>query len=103
NAYLRVRLTLTEDEPTVRPYQEQLWAELPDARAAPVELSLSLLEGVHGRLTRLLSSLDEEAFQRGFVHPEGWRGTLDTLLALYAWHGRHHTAQVTALRERMGW
>ena len=103
NAYVRVRLALTENEPTVRPYDEKLWAELPDARSAPVEPSLALLEGVHARLVRLLRSLDEASYARRFVHPEGYNGTIDTLIGMYAWHCRHHTAHVTGLRERMGW
>jgi hypothetical protein len=101
--YVRVRLALTENEPTVRPYDEKLWAELADARSAPVEPSLALLEGVHARLVRLLRSLDEASYARRFVHPEGYSGTIDTLIGMYAWHSRHHTAHVTALKERMGW
>lgn len=103
NAYLRMRLVLTEDEPVVRGYDERLWSDLPDAREAPVEPSLAILEGVHTRLAYLLGELDEESFARRFVHPEGYAGTLDTLLSMYAWHARHHTAHVTGLRERMGW
>jgi uncharacterized damage-inducible protein DinB len=103
NAYVRVRLALTEDEPTVRPYDEKLWAELPDARSGPVEPSLALLEGVHARLVTLLRSVDEPSYARRFVHPEGYTGTIDTLIGMYAWHSKHHTAHVTTLRERMGW
>ena len=103
NAYVRIRWALTEDEPTIKAYDEKRWAELPDARTAPVELSLALLEGVHGRLTGLLRSLDEEQLRRRFIHPEGWTGTIDTLVGLYAWHSRHHAAHVTGLRERLGW
>jgi hypothetical protein len=103
NAYVRIRLALTEDGPTVRPYNEKLWAELHDARTAPVETSIALLDGVHGRLVRLLRSVDEPAFARRFVHPEGYDGTIDTLVGMYAWHSKHHTAHVTGLRERMGW
>jgi hypothetical protein len=103
NAYTRIRLALTEDEPTVKPYDEKRWAELPDARSGPVEPSLAMLEGVHSRLVALLRATEEPAFSRRFVHPEGYTGTVDTLIGLYAWHSRHHTAHVTALRERMGW
>ena len=103
NAYLRVRWALTEDQPTIKPYDEKLWAALPDARTAPIEPSLELLEGVHGRFTTLLRSLDEADFERRFINPEGWSGTIDSLVALYAWHSRHHVAHVTRLRERMGW
>jgi hypothetical protein len=103
NAYVRIRLALTEDNPTVRPYDEALWAELPDARSGPVEPSLDLLEAVHDRMVRLLRSLDDGQFSRRFVHPEGWEGSIDTLVNMYAWHCRHHTAHVTELRSRMGW
>jgi hypothetical protein len=103
NAYFRIRLALTEDAPTVRPYDEKLWAELPDARTAPVGPSLATLEGVHARLVALLRAIDEPGYSRRFVHPEGYDGTVDTLVNMYAWHSRHHTAHVTALRERMGW
>jgi hypothetical protein len=103
NAYMRIRLALTEQEPTVRPYQEALWAELPDAKSGPVEPSLVLLDAVHQRLVGLLRSLDEKDFSRRFIHPEGWNGTIDTLVGMYAWHSRHHTAHVTGLRDRLGW
>jgi hypothetical protein len=103
NMYVRVRLALTEDVPTVRPYDEKLWAELPDARTAPVEASLAMLEGAHSRLVHLLRSVDESSYQRRFVHPEGYNGTIDTWIAMYAWHSKHHTAHVMGLRERMGW
>jgi hypothetical protein len=103
NAYVRIRLALTEDTPTVRPYDEKLWAELPDARTAPVDASLTMLDGVHTRLVRLLRSLDEPSYARRFVHPEGYDGTIDTLIGMYAWHSKHHTAHVTGLRERMAW
>jgi hypothetical protein len=103
NAYVRIRLALTEEEPTVRPYDEARWAELPDARSGPVGPSLDLLEAVHDRMVRLLRSLDEAQLSRRFIHPEGWNGCIDTLVGMYAWHCRHHTAHVTELRRRMGW
>ena len=103
NAYVRVRWALTEDGPTIKAYDEKLWAELPDARSAPLAPSLAVLEGVHARFTGLLRSLEEEQLGRRFVHPEGWTGTIDTLVGLYAWHSRHHVGHVTGLRERMGW
>jgi hypothetical protein len=103
NAYIRVRLALTEDNPTIKPYEEKLWAELPDARTAPVELSLGLLESVHARWVLLMRSIAPEDFARRFIHPEGWNGTLDTIAAMYAWHCHHHTAHITRLRERMDW
>jgi hypothetical protein len=103
NAYLRIRLALTEEEPTVRPYDEARWAELPDARSGPVGPSLDLLAAVHDRMVRLLRSLDEGQLSRRFIHPDGWKGSVDTLVGMYAWHSRHHTAHVTELRSRMGW
>jgi uncharacterized damage-inducible protein DinB len=103
NAYVRTRLALTEEHPTIKPYQQDRWAELADARAAPVELSLALLEALHRRWVTLLRTLGPGDFARTFYHPESGRKTVDEMLALYAWHGRHHTAQITALREREGW
>jgi uncharacterized damage-inducible protein DinB len=103
NAYARIRLALTEDWPTIKPYDQNLWAELPDARTAPVEVSLELLDALHRRLTLLLSSLTEAEWQRGYVHPEGGRQTVTQVLALYDWHSRHHVAHVTELRKRMRW
>jgi uncharacterized damage-inducible protein DinB len=102
NSYIRFKLTLTEDSPTIKPYDEAAWARLPDSRI-PVEPSLDFVAGVHARLVALLESMTEEDFQRGFNHPERGRMTLGTNLALYDWHSRHHTAHITKLRERMGW
>lgn len=104
NAYTRFRLALTEEEPTIRPYFEERWAELPDAREGPIELSLALLEALHARWVALLRALKPADWGRSFVHPQhGRRMTLDETLALYAWHGRHHVAHITALRAREGW
>lgn len=103
NSYVRFRLALTEDEPTIRPYEEARWAELRDARSAPVELSLTLLDALHERWTLLLRSLSEAEFARAFRHPELGLVPLDRAVGLYAWHGRHHIAHITALIERMGW
>jgi hypothetical protein len=103
NAYVRVRLALTEEEPTIKPYAEARWAELPDARTLPPEVSLDLLDALHDRWVTLLRALPADAWSRRLLHPENGPMTLDTLLALYAWHGRHHVAHVTSLRERMGW
>jgi uncharacterized damage-inducible protein DinB len=102
NSYIRFKLALTEDSPTIKPYDEAAWARLPDSRI-PVEPSLDFLAGVHARLVALLESMTEEDFQRAFNHPERGRMTLGTNLALYDWHSRHHTAHITSLRERMGW
>lgn len=97
NAYVRLKLALTEDRPTIRPYDEARWAELPDSRDVPVEVSLSLLEALHLRWVALLRALPPESFDRTLIHPE-WSEpmSLDRLVALYAWHGRHHVAHVTA-------
>lgn len=103
NSYMRFRLALTEANPTIKPYSQQLWADLVDARTAPIEPSLQLLEGMHCRWVILLRSLSPADFARTFLHPENGPMTLDRNLALYAWHGRHHVAHITSLRERMGW
>lgn len=103
NAYTRVKLAMTEDQPTIKPYDQQRWAELDDARTAPVEISLALLESLHRRWVLLLRSMTGADFARTLLHPEMGIVTLDRILALYAWHGRHHVAHITSLRERMGW
>jgi hypothetical protein len=103
NSYVRFRLALTEDEPVIKPYEESRWAELPDARTAPVEVSLALLENLHARWVPLLRSLSGADWKRSFRHPELGLVSLENNAALYAWHGRHHVAHITALRERMGW
>jgi len=103
NTYIRFRLALTEDEPTIKPYDQERWAVLEDARTAPLELSLSLLESLHQRWVILLRSLPAQDFARTFRHPEMGVVSLDKYLALVAWHGRHHIAHITSLRDRMGW
>lgn len=103
NAYVRVRLALTEDEPTIRPYDEARWAELPDAKTGPVDMSLRLLESVHQRWNALLETTGPEDWSRTLRHPEIGVLTIGKLLAMYGWHGRHHVAHVSALRERMDW
>lgn len=103
NAYVRFKLALTEDAPTIKPYLEARWAELPDTAGTPVEVSLALLEALHRRWVILLRAMTPEDFARPLHHPEKGRLSLDQMLALYAWHGRHHVAHVTALKERMGW
>jgi uncharacterized damage-inducible protein DinB len=102
NAYIRFKLGLTEENPTIKTYEEARWAELADAQE-PIEVSLTLLEAVHTRWDVLLRSLPDEQWSRTIQHPEWGTLRLDSLLGLYAWHGRHHTAHVTRLRERMGW
>ena len=104
NAYTRIKLALTEDEPVIKPYEEARWAELADARTGPIEPSLALLEFLHQRWLLLLNSLRPADFARRYQHPElGRMFGLDEVLALYAWHGRHHVAHITSLRQRMGW
>ncbi len=103
NAYTRFRLALTEENPTIKPYEEARWAELEDARTLPVSVSLDLLDRMHERLDVLLRATPADSFRRMLSHPENGPMSLDALLNMYAWHGRHHTAHVTALRERMGW
>jgi uncharacterized damage-inducible protein DinB len=103
NAYARFRLTLTEDEPPIKPYDQQLWANLRDARTAPAELSLILLDALHQRWIILLRSLKPEDFSRALKHPELGRVTLEKYLAMYAWHGEHHVAHITNLCHRSGW
>jgi uncharacterized damage-inducible protein DinB len=103
NCYIRFKLAVTEDQPTIKPYKENLWAELVDAKSSPIEPSLTLLESVHHRWIFFLRSLSAADFARTVNHPENGIMNLDRLLQLYAWHGRHHVAHITALRERMGW
>ena len=103
NAYTRFRLALTEENPTIKPYHEAAWAELEDARTLPVSLSLDLLDRMHRRLDVLLRATSAGSFARTLSHPDTGPMTIDALLNTYAWHGKHHTAHVTALRERMGW
>jgi uncharacterized damage-inducible protein DinB len=103
NSYMRFKLALTEDEPTIKPYAEDRWAELADTKSTPVEVSLTLLDSLHDRWVRLLRSLTPEEWKRTFRHPDLGVMTLEKTLALYAWHGRHHVAHITTLRERSGW
>lgn len=103
NAYARFRMALTEHEPEIKPYNEARWAELDDARNAPVETSLVLLEALHERWVLLLKSLTPEEFKRAFRHSESGLMMLDKIAGMYAWHGRHHVAQITELRRRMNW
>ena len=103
NALTRFKLALTENEPTIKTYEEQLWAELADTKTPPIEWSLVLLENLHKRWVILLRSLGPADWPRKFRHPGWGLATVDFLLAHYAWHGRHHVAHITALRERNGW
>jgi hypothetical protein len=105
NAYMRFRLALTEENPVIRPYVEARWAELPDAHGGPVAMSLDLLDALHARWTLLLGLMRDADFARTYQHPEqpGRSIPLSEVLAMYAWHSRHHVAHITRLRERMGW
>jgi uncharacterized damage-inducible protein DinB len=103
NAYVRFKLGLTEETPTIKPYEENSWAQLPDSRTAPIGMSLDLLESVHARWVLVLRAVRDADFARKINHPESGAQTLDRMLALYAWHGRHHIAHVTSLREQRGW
>ncbi|MGD0730139.1 MAG: YfiT family bacillithiol transferase [Terracidiphilus sp.] len=101
-SYIRWKLALTEDWPTIKPYDEAAWAKLADSHR-PIEGSLTMIEALHERWVALIESLSDEDFQKGYNHPEMGRQTLATSLALYAWHSRHHTAHIANLRARQGW
>jgi len=103
NAYIRLKLALTEDEPTIKPYDEAAWANLADSRDTPVEVSVALLEFLHIRWDFLLRALQPADFARRLRHPVVGVMTVDNLIHHYAWHGRHHVAHITALRQREGW
>jgi uncharacterized damage-inducible protein DinB len=102
NSICRFKLALTEDVPMIRPYEEGLWAELADSKM-PVDASLKLIDGLHARWAAMLKSMSDDDFERKLKHPESGEWTLDKMLALYAWHSRHHTAHITTTRERRGW
>ncbi len=104
NAYIRTKWTMTEDHPTIKAYDEKAWAEQEDGKTAPVALSITLITALHKRWVVSLKALQPADFERGFYHPENKIDIqLKNLMALYSWHGRHHTAHITSLRERMGW
>ena len=103
NAYTRCKLALTESEPKIRDYDEARWADLADTRDTPVEVSLALLEALHRRWVILWCGLQEQDFSRTYQHPESGVNSLQQVLAQYAWHGAHHVAHITSLRQRMGW
>ena len=98
NSQLRFRFALTEDKPTIKPYEEGAWAKLVDAETGPVETSLAILEGMHARWTALLQSLTEEQWKRELVHPATGDWDLELMAGLYAWHGRHHVAHIKLIR-----
>lgn len=104
NSYIRFKLALTEDHPTIRPYDEAAWAELADGRSAHIGVSMILLQHLHARWVILLRSMDDADYARTFYHPgSGKTVRLDECLGMYAWHGNHHLAHITSLSKRMGW
>jgi hypothetical protein len=104
NAYIRLKLALTEDNPTIKPYSESAWAELPDTQAVPVNISVTLLHALHRRVVALLQHMEPGGWERTYYHPEHNRNfPIWEVVAMYAWHSRHHVAHITGLRERMNW
>lgn len=103
NAYIRFKLALTEEQPPIKPYKEAEWAELPDSKVTPIEVSLQLLAALHSRWVDILQTMQPSDFGRTLYHPEHGVLTLERMLAMYAWHSKHHLAHITSLRERMGW
>jgi hypothetical protein len=103
NSQIRFRWALTEEVPLIKAYDEKLWAELPDAKHLPVDTSLQLLNGLHGRWTALLRQMSELDFKRRLIHPVNGALSLEQMLGLYAWHGRHHVAHISRLRHSMRW
>ena len=103
NAYIRFKLALTEDNPAIKTYKENLWAELKDTFQTPIEIPLTLLESLHIKWVVLLNSITDEQFERTCFHPEWEEISLSKLLALYAWHSKHHLAHITELKKRMKW
>ena len=103
NAYVRMKMALTEEVPTIKPYDEARWAELADLRTTPTEIPLALFESLQQRWAHLLRSLTPKDLSRAYRHPEQGTVSLEEVVAIYAWHGRHHVAHITSLRERNGW
>lgn len=103
NAYIRFKLALTEDEPTIKPYMEDRWAKLDDVMSTPPEVSLALMDNLHDRWVRVLRAIKPEEWKRNFHHPEMGVVSLEKNVALYSWHSRHHVAHITELRKRMNW
>jgi DinB superfamily len=103
NAYVRMKLALTEEVPTIKPYDEARWAELGDTRTTPIEIPLGLFELLQQRWAHLLRSLTPQDFSRTYRHPEQGTVSMEEVVAIYAWHGRHHVAHIASLRERNGW
>lgn len=103
NAYVRIKLGVTEDEPRITAYDQEAWATLPDVELVPIAASLGILDGIHARWAALLGALTAAQWQRRYLHPENGVQRLDIVVHHYAWHGNHHLAHISALRERMGW
>jgi hypothetical protein len=103
NGFVRFKLGLTENAPTIKPYDQHAWSQLPDAQVLDVDGSLTLLRVLHARWVRLARAVDERAYERELIHPESGRLTLDDVIANYAWHGRHHTGHILGARTRNGW
>ena len=104
NAYIRLKLAMTEDNPTVKPYDEKAWAELPDNNSVPVNISVTMLHAMHRRMVALLEAMTPQDFERTYYHPEHKRDfPIWEMVAMYAWHSRHHTAHIMELRKRMNW
>ncbi len=103
NAYVRVRFALTENAPAIKAYEEADWAKLPDAMSSPVEHSVALVDALHARWVALLRALTPAQWARTYTHPQNGVVSLDWVASQYAWHGKHHVAQITGLRERQGW
>jgi uncharacterized damage-inducible protein DinB len=101
NSYIRFKLALTEDKPLIKPYDEKLWAELPDSRVVDINVSLDLIKSLHKRWTDLLKQLTEADLNKEFLHPESGMKKLNETICHYAWHGNHHLAHITSLKERM--
>ncbi len=102
NAFVRMKLALTEERPTIKPYDQEAWATLPDVEGVPVESSLQILDGLHARWTRLLRAIPADGFARPVIHPEIGDIDVGLLLELYGWHGRHHATQIKEWRARSG-
>lgn len=104
NSYIRFKLALTEDTPTIRPYDEAKWAELPEAKSGALELSLPLLEAIHKRMVVMLKNIKDDEWKRLYIHPAtGDKTTIEYLAGLYAWHSEHHLAHIVNLKQQMGW
>ena len=103
NSYVRFKLALTEERPTIKPYDEKLWAEIPEARTAPIEISLDMADALHGRWSLMLDNMTDADFERSLLHPEIGVLKLKSMVAGYGWHCRHHVAQIVATRRRVGW